>query len=342
MFPLSRGGQRANLYFSLARGSQAGSATTASAPAFSISAALALALSADAQVRYKAIDLGLFPGGTISNAFGVNDHGQVMGVGNANGSVTHGFLWTKKAGMSDLGTLGGGTYSSAQAINDATQIVGQAATNHASADAFLWTNGIMQDLGTLGGTASQANAINFDPQTDSYNQIAGWSRTSDDSEYHSVIWDASLNIVDLGTLGGTNSYAFGNNCNGQVVGTSATAGGSFDAFLWDSTHGMQDLGTLGGTMAQANGINCFGVIAGSSSLTGDVQTDAFVYANGNMMDVGNLGGSLSQAYAINDAGQVVGYSHTTGDADRHAFLWTSQGKMQDLNKLIPPHTGRDL
>ena len=308
---------------------------------FCLLAALVLALPAAAQVSYHVTDLGTLPGGFISNAFGVNDLSRVVGVSNTGANFNRGFLWTKKTGIRDLGTLGG-NFSSAQAINDASQIVGRADTNNSNSDAFLWIGGTMQDLGTLGGSVSQANAINLDAQTNSYTQIAGWSLTSA-SAYHAAVWDAASNIQDLGTLGGANSFSFGNNCIGQVVGAADTVylGGS-DAFLWDSMHGMQDLGTLGGTMSQANAINCSGVIVGYSTLTGDSQADAFVYANGSMQDLGTLGGSYTEAYAINDAGQVVGFSRTTGDADTHAFIWTRQGKMQDLNKLIPPHSGWDL
>jgi probable HAF family extracellular repeat protein len=301
---------------------------------------LVLVMPAGAQ-HYKPIDLGTLPGGNLSNAYGVNDQGRVVGLSKTTGNFNHGFLWTKKAGMKDLGTLGG-NFSSAQAINDATEIVGQADTSAPAGEAFRWTNGTMQDLGNLGKSPSQANAINFDALTKSFTQIAGWSLTSDGSAYHAVIWDASNNILDLGTLGGSASFAFGNNCNGQVVGTSATTSGANDAFVWDSVHGMQDLGTLGGTMSQANAINCFGVIVGYSTLTGDVQTDPFVYANGSMKDLGTLGGSSAQANAINDAGQVVGFSRTAADADSHAFLWTPTGGMQDLNQLIPAHSGWDL
>jgi len=295
---------------------------------------------ASAQLHYKKpIDLGTLPGGSISNAYGVNDQGTVVGVSNGSPAITHAFSWTKNTGMIDLGTLGGNV-SWAEAVNDAGQIVGQAQTSN-SADAFLLNNGIMQALGGLGGTSSQANAINYNSQTKTSTQIAGWSLTSDNST-HAVIWDSSLNILDLGTLGGTTSYAFGNNCVGQVVGGSATALGNFDAFLWDSTHGMQDLGTLGGSTAQSNGINCFGTIVGSSSLPGDIQTDAFIYVNGGMTDLGTLGGSFSQANAINDAGQMVGFSRTTGDVDTHAILWTPVTGMLDLNNLIPPKSGWDL
>ena len=309
--------------------------------AFCLAAFFVSGLPASAQLHYKKpIDLGTLPGGSISNAYGVNDQGTVVGVSDGSPAITHAFSWAKNTGMIDLGTLGG-NISWAEAVNDAGQIVGQAQTDH-SADAFLLNNGIMQDLGGLGGGASQANAVNYNLLTKTNTQIAGWSLTSDNSAYHAVIWDSSLNILDLGTLGGTSSYAFGNNCIGQVVGGSATALGSFDAFLWDMTHGMQDLGTLGGSLAQANGINCSGTIVGSSSLPGDTQTDAFVYVNGSMTDLGTLGGSFSQANAINDAGQMVGFSRTTGDADTHAVLWTPDNGILDLNNLIPSKSGWDL
>lgn len=314
----------------------------ASAIGFCLSAMLVFALSVAAQVRYRPIDLGALPGGGISNAFGVNNQSRVVGVSQTTGNFNRAFLWTKPLGMKDLGTLGG-NFSSAQAINDATEIVGQADTSQTTSDAFLWKGGVMQDLGTLGGSTSQANAINFDPATQHFGQIAGLSLTAGNGPYHAVIWDASLNIADLGTLGGANSVAFGNNCTGLVVGASDTASfGSSHAFLWNAGNGMQDLGTLGGTLSEANAINCAGVIAGYSSLSGDVQEHAFVYANGSMMDLGTLGGSSSQANGINDAGQVVGFSKITGDVDEHAFVWTRQNGMQDLNNFINHNSGWDL
>ena len=313
-----------------------------SAIGFCLSAILAFAMSVAAQVRYRPIDLGTLPGGGISNAFGVNDQSRVVGVSQNINNFNRAFLWTKPLGMKDLGTLSG-NFSSAQAINDATEIVGQADTGQSTSDAFLWKAGVMQDLGTLGGSTSQANAINFNPATQDFGQIAGWSLTVGNGPYHAVIWDASLNIADLGTLGGANSFAFGNNCTGLVVGVSDTVFfGSSHAFLWNAGNGMQDLGTLGGTLSQANAINCSGMIAGYSYLVGGVETHAFLYANGSMMDLGTLGGSSSEANAINDAGQVVGFSSITGDVDQHAFLWTRQNGMQDLNNLIRQNSGWDL
>lgn len=306
-----------------------------------LTAILLFAVSAGAQVHYKVVDLGTL-GGEISNAYGVNSFTRVVGVSQIAGGFNQGFLWTKPHGMKNLGTLGG-NFGSAQAINDASEIVGQAATGQSTSDAFLRKGNTMQDLGSLGGSSSQANAINFDPVTQDFTQIAGWSLTAGNGPYHAVVWDASLNIMDLGTLGGSNSFAFGNNCVGQVVGVADTAmlGGSH-AFLWDSTTGMQDLGTLGGTLSQANGINCAGLVVGYSFLAGDLLTHAFAYAGGGLIDLGTLGGSASQANAVNDLRQIVGFSKITGDADEHAFLWTPQIGIQDLNNLIDQNSGWDL
>ena len=55
-------------------------------------------------------------------------------------------------------------------------------------------------------------------------------------------------MVDLGTLGGSRSVAYGVNESGQVMGWSETAGiAGPHAFLWTLAGGMVDLGTLGGT-----------------------------------------------------------------------------------------------
>ncbi len=64
--------------------------------------------------------------------------------------------------VTDLGTFGAVQSAQAYDINDAGQVVGYAATH-----AFLWQNGVMTDLGTLGGNASAGQAIN------AVGQIAG-------------------------------------------------------------------------------------------------------------------------------------------------------------------------
>jgi len=54
-------------------------------------------------------------------------------------------------------------------------------------------------------------------------------------------------------------------------------------------------------------------------------------------DLGTLGGTFSSAHGINNSGQVVGKSTTT-TGNQHAFFY-SDGRMQDLNNLIPSNSG---
>ena len=66
------------------------------------------------------------------------------------------------------------------------------------------------DLGTLGGSSSEATCIN------NSGQIAGDSYTSN-GVTHAFLYSGG-NMTDLDLPGGTDSVAYGINNNGQVVG----------------------------------------------------------------------------------------------------------------------------
>ena len=142
-------------------------------------------------------------------------------------------------------------------------------------------------------------------------------------------------MTDLGTLGGFDSFAYGINSSGQIVGQAQTASGVYHAFVY-SKGKMIDLGTLGGTSSCASAINSSGQIVGQST-TSSGASHAFLYSKGKMKDLGTLGGASSAAYGINDAGQVVGVSDTSSQGVHHAFLY-SNGKMTDLGTLGGPRS----
>lgn len=89
----------------------------------------------------------------------MNEAGDVLGR-YSTGSQGRGCLYTDAAGTIDLGALGiGSVYP--RDINDACQIVGYAYLGGVGGTrSFLWENGVMQDLGTLGGASNEAYYIN--------------------------------------------------------------------------------------------------------------------------------------------------------------------------------------
>lgn len=273
------------------------------------------------QSRYTITDLGTL-GGSSSQAYGINDKGQVVGSSFFSGGE-RAFLW-EKGTMQNLGSLGGNSW--AYDINNAGQVVGMSYTANPVQRAFLWANGTIQDLGTLGGSTSYAYGIS------DAGQVIGEAAVNDEAEIvHAFLWQNGL-MQSLGTLGGGASRAYGINSSGEVVGSSMTGGnpGNTHAFL--SQNGtMQDLGTLAGVdYSIAYAINNAGQVVGESFR-------AFLWQNGSLQDLGTLGGPTSIAYDINDNGLVVGSSTNSSEVER-AFLWEN-GQMKDLNTMIPADSG---
>jgi probable HAF family extracellular repeat protein len=127
-------------------------------------------------------------------------------------------------------------------------------------------------------------------------------------------------VTDLGNLGGPNSYAYGINDAGQVVGESNNIAGQMAPFLY-SNGKMINLSPSNGGMATA--INASGQVAG---LLG--SGSAFLYSGGTTTTQ-QLGPNLTPL-GINDAGQVVGREMEVGSFK--PFLY-SGGKMTLLPDL---------
>jgi probable HAF family extracellular repeat protein len=308
-------------------------------------------------------DLGTLPGANNSYAFSSNDHGQIVGV-SENGAIdpltgfpeVEGVLWSN-GGIIDLGTLGGNG-SFAGTVNKQGQVVGAALNSVPDSfggslaigpffpvatqlHAFVWENGVMRDLGTLGGPDSEAQYVNES------GQIAGQSfidstpnppitapacSTSGIPTEHPFLWQDGF--IDLGSLGGTCGYANWLNNNGQVVGTMTLAGDATNhAFLWKRGK-LIDLGTLGGNNSEAWFANDAGDVVGRADFSpASVLHHAFLWSHGVMKDLGTPDGRpKSTAMAINSTEQVV------GDSNNFGWLWEN-GSIVGLDALVVSAAG---
>jgi probable HAF family extracellular repeat protein len=195
-------------------------------------------------------------GGAAGTAWGVNASGTAVGNSYVSSSVYRATRWTGGQAY-DLGTLGG-TYSIAYDLNVSGQIVGGADAASGTQHAALWVDDSPVDLGGLsGGSWQAASGIN------DAGQIILWGKPAGSAENHAGLWSGNWAdpVVDLGTFGGGESWAYGLNNHGHVVGWAELSAGYYHAFVYDGS-GLTDLGTLGGLFSSAYGINDAGVIVG--------------------------------------------------------------------------------
>ena len=284
--------------------------------------------------HYTIIDLPPLPGGTASQAQGLNTAGDVVGYSVADsrahavigkdgvtedlgildsfasgvnasdqvvgyfypGSTPHALLWSEQDGPIDLGTLPGFDSSIATGINDAGLVVGMSfmQSDPNTQQGFEWT--AAGGMQPLPGAVS-ALAVNRS------GQVAGI-----DAALHAALF-RNGQTTDLGTIAET-SVAGALNSSGRAAGASGT-----HAFVFDGT--MHDLGLRDNwTSASATGINDAGIVVGSGM--SPVQGSARVVAP-----------AAEGKVAIHEAIGGVG----------HPFIWTKAASLIDLNTLISTDSG---
>jgi probable HAF family extracellular repeat protein len=211
-----------------------------------------------------------------SGASGINDSGQIVGTATVNGNQ-HAFIYCNGT-TTDLG-LGTGN-----SINASGQVAG---TDYSSGDsiASIFSNGTVTHLGTLPGTPARSIAFAINAS----GQVAGTSYNSDNSVAQGFIYSNGA-MTSVGAIRGYNqSWAYGIDDLGQVVGTTARP----SSVSWPGDDG--------------------------------IYYHAFISTNGQMTDLNSQidpssGWKLVEANAINNAGQIVGYGYSSGVQE--AFLLT--------------------
>jgi len=277
----------------------------------------------------------------------------------------------------DLGSLESTTsWSIGTAINNHGQVTGMSWFGASDVHAFLYSDGVMTDLGTLGGADSRGYGINdagvvvgsaeiatgqmravsysggsmqnlgiLRSATDSYatginnsGQVVGYCVDNDNP----MPTGRGIFVYSNGTM--THLYtelmrdgaAFAINDSAQIVGTTHRDSGGH-AFLYGDDAAI-DLGTLGGPESQANAISNHGDVGGTSDMAW-VAEHGFIYHGGVMSDVGTLPGhTYSSINSLNDWGQAVGHSSAGTSATSRPILYAG-GTMVDLNQLLHGGSG---
>jgi probable HAF family extracellular repeat protein len=192
-------------------------------------------------------------------------------------------------------------------------------------------------LDGLGGIMVSAAAIN------NVGQIVGYSSlASSDVVQHATLWEGGK-VTDLGAASGGNSWAYGINDAGQIVGASLPAGDtSQHATIW--TNGTPTLlPTPAGSFSGAGSINNAGQIVGNYFTADNFDTtQPLIWNNGVVSTLPSVAGTFTTASAINNAGLVAGQvNHTDGglpgepyDMLGHAIVWRD-GALSDQSSLGP-------
>jgi probable HAF family extracellular repeat protein len=205
------------------------------------------------------------------SVIGINDTEQIVGFCTITDTAyISAFLFQDGQIIDNFDPLNFPTF--ARDINNSGQVVGSFSvdiTNY-TYEAFLWQDGTATELGTLGGTNSEAYAVN------DVGQVVGKAQTST-GDFHAFFWDGAMQ--DLGTLANyTSSVAYGINNRGRVVGKATNSSGSSHAFV-RLNNGIRDLNNLipansGWELIEAKDINNNGRIIGYGTVNG--ENHAFV------------------------------------------------------------------
>ncbi len=220
---------------------------------------------------------------------------------------------------------------------------------------FLWHDGVMTDLGTLGGSNSFSEY-----RPNDFGNAGGEAETSvpdpNGEDFcgfgtqltcRPFFWQKNR-MIPQPTLGGNNGGGFGINDLGEMAGTAEnatvepTCAGSGEVFQYKpvfwSNGRVHELQTFpGDPVGLAYAINNRGQAVGQSGPCGveflGTTSHALPWNNVKPTDLGNLGGTMNNlAQDINELGEAVGLSDLPGDVTFHAFIWRGK-KMIDLGTL---------
>jgi probable HAF family extracellular repeat protein len=273
--------------------------------------------------------------------------------------------------VSDLPGLGG-TSNGGNSINDQTWVSGYARRLDRDRHAALWRNGVLSDLGTLGGPNSSVTwnvkntagiIVGISQTADPQLLGESWSSAAFYSTPHNVghinlgfVWQNNQMRGLPNFPGGNNGFATGANNLGQVVGWAengipdpnccCTQVLQFRPALWTlgPPDQIQDLPLIpSDSSGAATAINNNGQVVGISGICDQAvgrhtAKHAVLWENGTVTDIYPNAPAdwWNTPTAINQRGDVIGFAgdpaFVEGDI-LHAFMWTRDDGIRQLKPL---------
>jgi uncharacterized membrane protein len=194
-----------------------------------------------------------------------------------------------------------------------------------------------------------------------------WAAAQDNPSQDSNPKHHSYKLIDLGTLGGPNSFFNGSpppmiNNQGTAAGEADTStpcphsnGFVSSAFKWENGALVKLELLPGGCFSLPNAINSNGIVVGSGDIgvidpmTGLPELRADLFYKEQVINMGTFGGTNSLANSVNSRGQATGGAENTdpdpwnfggllglpSPTEWHGFVWQN-GVMTDLGTLGGP------
>jgi probable HAF family extracellular repeat protein len=183
--------------------------------------------------------------GLFTEAYGINNIGQIVGIESTSAVNNDGFVYTD--GNFTIFDVPGAGDTVVRGINDSGQIVGYFNFGHG----FVDTGGIFTTIDVPGATGTPAYGIN------NSGQIVG--SFGDASGVHGFVYTDG-NFTTLDVPGATRTTAFGINNGGQIVGSFTDATGTHGFVYTGGSFTTIDI--PGAISTNASGINDSGQIVG--------------------------------------------------------------------------------
>jgi len=283
--------------------------------AFVVLTLLALVFSASAQFTFTSLD---YPGGNLTTARGINDHGQIVGayrtVPPRHALLIENGQYIPLAPETLLAT----DYSEAFKINDRGDVVGVFIDVNGFEHGFLLRKGVLTTLDFPGASDTLALGINASGTIVGY-----WDLLDGNGNLlavHGYTWKGG-SFTQFDFPGATDTSLFGINDRGDLVGgwdTGVTSPNEHGFECFNGKCVSFDVPVAGAPITQLDDINAHGDAVGGW-VDAEGALHGFLLAEGNFTSFDFPGSADTIAFGINAAGQIVG-RYDDADGSKHGFL----------------------